>query len=121
MLVDLRSKRSPMAWPSPTRSQNASVLRPTSVVTDLEGTREAFGEAYENFRRASEVAPEEIRADVEQIEQVLGDFSTVLRETDSDQEYQEQLLGFEDDFVGLQEPAERLGKFQEENCEAGGG
>ncbi len=88
-------------------------------VTDLEGTQEAFGEATESFERASEVAPQEIRADVEQIERVVGDISSAVNEADSAQQLQERLVGSQEAFAGLREPAERLATFQEENCEAG--
>ena len=87
--------------------------------SDLERTQEALAEASEEIGRVSEVAPEEIQGDVEQVDEAFGEIADLAGEADSPEQFQERLVESQEQFAGVTEANERLTTFQEENCEGG--
>lgn len=88
--------------------------------SDLEGTQEAYQEASEEFGRISEVAPEEIRSDVERLDEALEEIADAAGEADSPEQLREELSAVQERFAGVQEANERVTRFEQENCRDGG-
>jgi hypothetical protein len=87
---------------------------------DVEGVRDAFENAEEQFAEVADVAPEEISGDIEEVQSVLSDISSSLEDAESPQDLTAIVDEFQTAGEELEETGQRLEEYTNENCDTGG-
>jgi len=83
---------------------------------DVEGAKEALGEARELFGEVADVAPDEIRDDADQAQAFFDDFVDQAQDAETPEEFLATATEFEGEAQEFEETSARLEEFTNENC-----
>jgi hypothetical protein len=83
---------------------------------DIKGATEALEEARALMAEVTEVAPEDIRSDVEEAETFFSDFVEAAKEAKTPQEFLAVATDFQDEAADFQATSQRLEDYTNENC-----
>ena len=83
---------------------------------DVEGAKEALGEARELFGEVADVAPDEIRDDAEQARGFFDEFVDQAQDAETPEEFLATASEFEGEAQDFEETSARLEEFTNENC-----
>jgi hypothetical protein len=83
---------------------------------DIEGAKAALEEARSLFGEVADVAPEEIRADVEEAQTFFDDFVAAAQDADSPEDLLAIATDFQQQAQDFEETSTRLEEYTNENC-----
>jgi hypothetical protein len=83
---------------------------------DIAGAQEALAEAQGLFAEVADVAPEEIRGDVEEAQTFFDDFVAAAQDAQSPQDLLGVATEFQQEAEDFQETSARLEEYTAENC-----
>lgn len=85
-------------------------------VTQVEQTKENLATRADQTAELAEVAPEEIKPDVETVHEVQQDLSDAIADVEGQQELVDTALEFEDELQELTAAGKRVNEYITENC-----
>ncbi len=83
---------------------------------DISGATEALEEAQGLFGEVTEVAPEEIKDDVEEAQQFFDDFVTAAQDAKSPEDFLAIATDFQAEAEDFEATSQRLEEYTNENC-----
>jgi hypothetical protein len=83
---------------------------------NVEETKQALEDAQTQFAEIAEVAPEEIRADVESAQQFIEDFVAAAQDAETPQDILSIVTELQGRAEELQASGQRLSEYENENC-----
>lgn len=92
-------------------------LTPLVERGNVEQTQAALQEAQAQFGEIADVAPGEIRADVEDAQQFLDDFIADVQGAERPEEFLDALTGLQEQAEEFEATGQRLDDYTAENCE----
>jgi hypothetical protein len=92
-------------------------LTPLLQGGNVEETKQALEDAQTQFAEIAEVAPEEIRADVESAQQFIEDFVAAAQDAETPKDILSIVTELQGRAEELQASGQRLSEYENENCD----
>src|SRR3954452_20789162 len=83
---------------------------------DVQGAKDALDKLNSEVGSVTDVAPDEIKPDVQKLQTTLTDFAAKIKGASTPQELVQAAAAFQSQAAGLQQTAAKVKKYKQDNC-----